>query len=295
MSTRISDEFSVEETGRRAAVYEIREIETQAQFRACEELQTEIWGADDFVRVPALVLITAQHNGGAVLGAFLRNGSLAGFVCSFPGFAADGRVKHCSQLLAVHPRHQSSGIGYWLKRRQRDVALAQGLDLITWTFDPLASLNAHFNLGKLGCTSSSYLVDCYGTPQGGLNGGLSSDRLLAEWWIRDPRVEAVLAGATRPVQSPAKINRVIRARPSGMPRNWSFRLDLPSSELLLEIPSDVRTLKRRDIGLAQAWRLELREMFSAYLSVGYRVDGFKRWRRGGELRTAYVLRRRSAA
>jgi predicted GNAT superfamily acetyltransferase len=280
------------EPARRVTEIQIRGIETQDEYRACEDLQTKVWGGDDFVRVPALVLITAKHNGGAVLGAFLTDGRLAGFVCSFPGFTSEGRVKHCSQLLAVDPAHRSSGIGYWLKLRQRDVALAQGLDLITWTFDPLASVNGYFNLGKLGCIASCYLVDCYGTPEGGLNGGLSSDRLLAEWWIRAPSVAARLAGRFRPLDSPVKINRVVRRRPSGLPANGAFRLDLSEPELLLEIPSDVRVLKRRDLELAKAWRLELREIFSAYLGAGYRVDGFKRWRRDGELRAAYLLSRR---
>lgn len=279
----------------RQVAAEVRRLVTIEEFRQCEALQTRIWGAEDVVCLPALVMITAQQNGGFVLGAFVES-RLAGFVCTSPGLTAGGAPKQCSVLMAVEPAFQSAGIGYRLKLAQRAATLAQGLDLITWTFDPLASLNAHLNLHKLGCVSSVYLPDCYGTAERGLNAGLPTDRFVVEWWLRSPAVEARLGGApahaseTVP-ETAVQVNEVVREPRSGLAVCRGSDLERREPVLLVEIPESIRAIKLADMELARAWRAELRRIFPHYFAQGYQLAGFQFRRQDGAVRPCHVLRR----
>ncbi len=116
---------------------------------------------------------------------------LAGFVFGFLGFheaETARRLKHCSHMLGVHPDFRSAGVGYALKTYQREHVLRQGLDLITWTYDPLLARNAQLNIAKLGAVCTTYLPNLYGAMRDGLNAGLPSDRFQVDWWIATPRV-----------------------------------------------------------------------------------------------------------
>lgn len=277
--------------GDRVLDVELRRLTTMEDYRHAEELQTRIWGRGDVVRVPALVLITAQENGGLVVGAF-DGPRLVGFVCSYPGLTREGRVKQTSQLLAVDPDYQHGGIGYHLKLRQREITLEQGLDLVTWTFDPLVSVNAYFNLRKLGCRAFRYRTDCYGTAETGLNGGLPTDRLVAEWWVREPWVEERLAGVKPAVVETApRVNEVVLRPGSDLPENRRCHLDLSAPVLLVEIPREMAAIKRTEMSLARSWRLETREIFQRYLGRGYHVRDFQSLVCQGRNRSCHVLRR----
>ena len=267
----------------------LRRLSDIEEYRQCESLQERIWGPEDIGRASLLVMLTAEHNGGLVIGAFARD-RLIGFAYSFLGLTPAGRLKHCSILLAVEPQFHRSGIGYQLKRAQREAVLAQGLDLITWTFDPLAGVNAYLNLRKLGCVSSVYLENYYGIATGGLNAGLVTDRFLVEWWIRSDHVERRLQRqGQEPSVKGVLINDVMLR--SGLPVNREYRLDLEEPVLLVEIPEDLRALKAVDMGLAYAWRMVLREVFARYLASGYRVEDFFRRKYQGRVRSCYVLRK----
>lgn len=267
----------------------IRAIGTIDEYRKCEELQTTVWGSDDIVGIPLLGLITAQDNGGIVLGAFAPGGALVGFVYSFLGFAPTGGLKQCSVILAVHPEYQNRNIGLRLKLAQRDAALAQGLELITWTFDPLVSTNAYLNLAKLGCSSSTYLTNVYGLGQG-LNAGLKTDRLLVEWW---------LAGTGRPnadlAQPPGcrltAVNALASHPLTGVPINREYDLTRTDEWLGIRIPRDIGAVKKADVKLARAWRAETREMFRTYLGRGYRLRGFYHDKHRLDSQPCYLLHR----
>src|SRR5581483_500609 len=99
-----------------------------------------------------------------------------------------------SHMAAVLPNYQNRGIGRQLKLAQRDDALAREVDLIEWTFDPLQIRNAHFNIVRLGATVREYLPNVYGCTSSPLHHGLPTDRLVAQWWIRQPRVKQLLSG-----------------------------------------------------------------------------------------------------
>ena len=146
-----------------------------------------MWDLPDVEVVPLHVLITAAKNGGLLLGAF-DGETLAGFVFGFPGLTPDGKLKHCSHMAGVHPAYRDRGLGYSLKLAQRLHVLAQGIDLITWTFDPLETRNATLNFHKLGAICNTYLPNLYGEMHNGLNAGLPSDRFQVDWWIASERV-----------------------------------------------------------------------------------------------------------
>lgn len=273
--------------------FSYRRLSRIEEFRECERLQSKVWGPEDVGQVSALVMITAQENGGLVLGAFAGD-RLAGFVCSFPGCTEEGGLKQCSVLLAVDPELRHRGIGRRLKLLQREAMLGLGIDLITWTFDPLVRINADLNIRKLGCTCRRYIENCYGVFKGGLlNGGLPTDRLLAEWWIKDPRVAARCGAIAIAPPAPAPLINDVAIDPrTGSPAIRANRLDRDEPVLLIEIPDDFQAVKTVDIQLAGDWIGGLRELFAAYLARGYQVRHFGPVHHAAAWRWVYELRRK---
>src|SRR5215510_15100505 len=135
----------------------IRDIAGEAEFHTIEDLQREAWSFNDLDIVPAATLIATQHAGGIVLGAF-EGELMIGFAYAFPAFE-DGHTSMHSHMLAVISEYRNCQAGFYLKVVQRESVLAKGLDEVTWTFDPLQTLNAHLNFSKLGVVSRRYLVN----------------------------------------------------------------------------------------------------------------------------------------
>ena len=189
------------------ADFSIRSLKTIDEFHAAEDLQRVAWGSDELDIVPLHLLLTAAKNGGVVLGAFAQD-QLVGFVFGFLGTSdrygpeapAAVKLKHCSHQLGVLPEWQSRGVGYALKVAQREAVRAQNLRLITWTFDPLESKNAHLNITKLGAVCNTYLRDYYGELHDDLNRGLATDRFQVDWWIAARRTEVRLSRKRPPLQ-----------------------------------------------------------------------------------------------
>jgi predicted GNAT superfamily acetyltransferase len=171
---------------------EIRHLSSLEQFERCVVLQLEVWGYSDGDVIPRRVFIVAQRIGGQVLGAF-DGETIVGFAMSLPGFR-NGRSYLHSHMLAVLPEYRNAGLGRRLKLAQREDALARGFDLMEWTYDPLEIKNAHLNIARLGAISRRYQPDFYGSSSSPLQGGLPTDRLYAEWWLRSPRVVELLRG-----------------------------------------------------------------------------------------------------
>jgi predicted GNAT superfamily acetyltransferase len=166
------------------------------EMRACVALQKEVWNFTDAELVPLRMFVVADKVGGQVMGAF--NGSeMVGFALSVPG-TRSGHVYLHSHMLAVRKDHRNSGLGRRLKLLQREDALARGIELIEWTFDPLEIKNAYLNIEKLGAIARRYNINQYGITSSPLQGGLPSDRLIAEWWLKSKRVETLLATGTNP-------------------------------------------------------------------------------------------------
>jgi len=248
------------------------------RLRAMEDLQELVWGGDYRAVVPAHMLYIVATSGGIVLGAYV-DGQLAGFVLGLLA-QRDGRLYHASHMLGIHPDHQGGGIGAALKWQQRERALAQGLDLMTWTFDPLEARNAHFNLHKLGVISRTYLENVYGDMADRLNQGLPSDRLYVEWSLRS--TFKTQAGRARRVpgrarQEPAptaeRMVSVLR-NDAGMP---VLQLDpAPGAPLSIEVPDAIQRIKQEHPQLALRWRLALREALTWAFDHDYVVRDFVR-------------------
>ena len=156
------------------------------------DLEVVVWGFGERDVVPSQMYVVAAKIGGQTLGAFLGE-KMIGFALAYPGIR-DGRPYLHSHMAAVLPEYRDLGVGRKLKLAQRDDALARGIPLIEWTFDPLQTRNAHFNICRLGVVVRRYLLDVYGSTSSPLHGGLPTDRLLAEWRLGSERVANVLAG-----------------------------------------------------------------------------------------------------
>ncbi len=187
-------------TGAFADKMTIRKCETLEEMQACFALQKEVWKFADADLIPVRMLVVAAKIGGHVIGALVqREGEdeLVGFALAMPGIRNGHAYLH-SQMLAVRQQYRNRGLGRRIKLYQREDALAQGFELMEWTFDPLEIKNAYLNVEKLGAIARRYTVNQYGITSSPLQGGLPTDRLVAEWWMKSKRVEAVMANAPRP-------------------------------------------------------------------------------------------------
>ena len=183
----------------------IRHCQGLEELRACITLQKEVWNFTDAELVPLRMFVVAEKVGGQVMGAFAGN-EMVGFALSVPG-TRSGHIYLHSHMLAVRKEHRNSGLGRRLKLLQRDDALQRGIELIEWTFDPLEIKNAYLNIEKLGAIARRYNINQYGITSSPLQGGLPSDRLIAEWWLKSKRVETLLAtGKNPPIQRETTID-----------------------------------------------------------------------------------------
>ncbi|MCX6630805.1 MAG: acetyltransferase [Candidatus Solibacter sp.] len=178
------------------APIEIRQLTRLEEFDEIFEMQKTIWSYADSELIPMRFLAVVAKVGGHVFGAY-DGPRVIGFCFAIPGIKPDGRPYLHSHMLGVLPAYRNAQIGVRLKLRQRDDALARGIALIEWTFDPLELKNAFLNLEKLGAIVRVYKENQYGTTTSPLHGGLPTDRCTAEWWIDSPRVHAILSGAPK--------------------------------------------------------------------------------------------------
>ncbi|MGE0405740.1 MAG: GNAT family N-acetyltransferase [Candidatus Korobacteraceae bacterium] len=228
----------------------IRTCESLHELEQCVVLQKEIWRFSDLEIVPLRLFVVARMIGGQVLGAF-DDRRLLGYALAFPG-NRQGRPYLHSHMLAVREEHQNSGLGRRLKLRQREEALAQGYELIEWTFDPLEIKNGYLNLARLGAITRRYRENQYGITSSALQGGLPSDRLVAEWWLKSRRVEILLAEGRVPEQY---------------------------AEERVSVPAEVYQWKRSPLDRGKALELQsanrqrLQELFARGLAaIGYERD-----------------------
>jgi predicted GNAT superfamily acetyltransferase len=238
------------------AAVTIRKCETLAEMHACFALQKEVWKFADAELVPVRIFVVAEKIGGQVIGAFIPgnradgNDELIGFALAIPGVRNRHSYLH-SQMLAIRQQYRNRGLGRRIKLHQREDALARGFDLMEWTFDPLEIKNAYLNIEKLGAIARRYSVNQYGITSSPLQGGLPTDRLVAEWWMKSKRVEAVLAGAP-----PATFE--CRAR--------------------IEVPAEIYEWKADPAKSAQALAIQKRNraQFAQAFTEGLSVLGYER-------------------
>ena len=223
----------------------IRDLSGMEEFFKAEQLQRDVWGADD-TEDPADLMMVIQHEGGLVAGAF-EGERLLGYVFGFP--TREPTVQH-SHRLAVHPHQRGKGLALSLKRYQREWCLARGITLVRWTFDPLRHTNAHLNIARLGAEVSTYHPDYYGVMKG-INAGLPSDRLRADWHLASERAQ--VCAACEPGQ----------AKPSA-----------PVGTQQVPIPPDLDRLLALDEQAALTARLRVRAELTRLFAQGHKIRGY---------------------
>jgi predicted GNAT superfamily acetyltransferase len=260
-----------------AAGVELRSLPELADTDRVNDVIRATWGSVS--AVPRELQRALQASGNAPLGAF-EGDALVGVCLGFlgPGEAGagggrEGEGMHLhSHMLAVLPGRRSSGVGYALKLGQRAAALAAGIEVARWTFDPLQARNAYFNLVKLGAAADRFHRHLYGDMGDDLNRGERTDRLEARWDLRrEP--------GPRPVPASPAVVLGGERRPGP--------LGVPDGEGLVRVPSDYPALRREDPEAAAAWRDAVAEAVEACLAAGLEATGFLR-------DGAYVFTRRSA-
>jgi predicted GNAT superfamily acetyltransferase len=225
-------------------------------------------------------------------------GLVVGFLgtdSSTPERVAMARLKHCSHMLGVLPEYAGRGIGFQLKTAQLEAVVKQGVRLVTWTYDPLLSRNAHLNIRRLGAICRTYIKEVYGAMRDALNAGDASDRFQVDWWVTSPRVASRIKGKRAPLDlahflaagaqelNPASLGSDDLPRPCASPAS-------PENTLaLVEIPSDYPELRALDAHLGRAWREQTRSIFTEAFDAGYIVTDFVHLKGGRLPRSYYVL------
>lgn len=282
---------------------QIRDLTSIDEFRQVVELEKTIWGytdQGDLVTVP--VFIFTVHRGATLVGAFdpstppgpragadqasLRAGPgrLVGFAYAVVGMKA-GRPMQWSHMAGVLPEFRG-GLGFRLKLAQRDRALAQGYELIEWTFDPLQAMNAHFNFAKLGGVVEEYAPNFYGESTSVLHRGTPTDRVVLSWKITTPHVVRRIAHASAALRVKShEVTEAPIANTTVMEGEWrtTKKIDLTIKErrLWIEIPTGFSEMLQRSPERALAWRMDVRQMFEEYLAKGYRAVDFLVQREAG--------------
>jgi predicted GNAT superfamily acetyltransferase len=224
----------------------VRPLQRVEEMRLGVDLQKRIWNYAEIDTVPDQMFIVARESGGQVLGAFAGE-TCVGFALAFAGLHGTIPYLH-SHMVGVVPDYQDRGVGRLLKIAQREDALARGIELIEWTFDPLQLKNAHFNLARLGAIVRRYLPNFYGRTTSPLHAGLPTDRLVAEWWLRSSRVAAILEGK-KEKRSPK------------------------SSQI--SIPAEIRDICSKNPLEAEEIQTRVREQFQEHISNGLVAVGFE--------------------
>ncbi len=245
-----------------APAIDIRLCHSLEEFEACVRLEKTIWGSEDLEVVPSAMFVVTAKTGGQVIGAFDR-GRQIGFTYAVPAFyTVDGRLRPFlhSHMTAVLPEYQDAGVGRRLKLFQRQEALSRGINLVEWTFDPLEIRNAHFNLNRLGAIVRRFLPNAYGITSSPLHSGMPTDRLVAEWHLNSPRVQAIVAGRPAPPAATENVQRIA-------------------------LPAGIAETKRNNPAEAVAIQSRLRAEFQHWLARGHAVTAIEQ---GGE-EARYVL------
>ncbi len=224
----------------------IRPLSGMDEMHACEQLQRDIWQCSEIEVVPSSIFLVAQKTGGEVLGAF-HDSRAVGFTLAFSALRSPRFYLH-SHMAAVLPEYQNHGVGRRLKLAQREHALARGIDLIEWTFDPLELKNAHFNIARLGVIVRQYLPDLYGRQRSQLYASLPTDRFIAEWRLDSNRVQHTLQGVRQ--QTAGKHERI-------------------------SVPAYIGELSKSDTQAAAEIQSRLRREFLRLFQQSYAVTGFE--------------------
>lgn len=253
----------------------LREFESPKEFHEAVDVAKAAWRFSDRLLSPASDMIAATHAGGLTAGAF-EEGRLLGYVHGIPRTNMGVPCQH-SHLLAVLPETQGRGLGILLKQFQRTWCLEQGIQLVTWTYDPFLLKNANLNIKRLRAVAVRILPNFYG-PMGGIYHDVPSDRFEVLWRLDDPIVERA-AQAKDPERQEEELVTLPIATLGRLPNVTRVRLPFPGGAPEIYRTDSEGTIKARKRFAAIATKL---------FEAGFEVTGV------GELKTgpAYVLDKR---
>ena len=239
---------------------EVRVLRHLDEFRDTLAVQSGVWRFSEVDQVPPRILSVAKYIGGLIMGAF-DGDRMIGFSFALPGLKQEGNAYWHSHMTGVLDEYQGAGIGRLIKLKQREEALAVGVERIEWFFDPLEIRNAHFNIQKLGVIVERFLPNQYGITSSPLHGGMPTDRLVADWRLSSARVTANIEGRPGP--------------------------DVPV-EKTIEIPAEIAGLRSQDPEKAKAIQTGVREQFQQCFGQGLVVVGYRRSDAGGAFELSTV-------
>ena len=271
----------------------IRDLTTIDEFRQVVALEHAIWGytdSGDVVTVP--VFIFTVKRGATLIGAFDADGRMVGFAYAVVGMKG-GRPMQWSHMTGVLPEYRG-GLGYRLKLEQRSRALAQGYELIEWTFDPMQAMNAHLNFAKLGGVVEEYAENFYGESTSALHRGTPTDRLIVSWRIGEPHVMRRLQQTSGLNARAHEVGEAPVVNLTAMDGEWrevrTIDLTVKERRLWIEIPTSFTHMQQQAPDRALQWRMHVRQMFQEYFAKGYRAVDFVLHRDAGFGR--YLLARK---
>jgi predicted GNAT superfamily acetyltransferase len=274
------------ETAARAAAVQVREITDLGSLEEVYRLYDAIWRPDPKNPPVTTELLRAFTKAGNYVSGAFDGAQLVGACVGFFGPPA-GESLH-SHIAGVSRAANGRHVGFALKLHQRAWALQRGASEIAWTFDPLVSRNAYFNLVKLAAEAEEYLLNFYGDVNDGINGTDDTDRLLVRWHLKAPAVIAACSGANTPLDADAELSAGAVVALSRSEQDAPVYGSLAGERLLVGIPPDIEGLRAADSGSAKEWRVAVREVLGPVLADGGQVAGFDKsgW---------FVLTRRAAA
>lgn len=245
-----------------------RELKTQQELKQLETLESAIWKGE--TPIPHHMTLTLAKFGGLFLGAYDKDDRIIGFLYSFPGYT-DGQPHLCSHMMGFLPEYRKQGLGVQMKWLQRDEAIRLGHTKITWTYDPLETVNGFLNIVKLGGIVRTYYPNCYGSLDDDFNRGLPTDRFLVEWFLTSNRVENYRTGSKR-LPEVQRAPQVLRyEKNDNLPRPVEMDTTREEEVVLLSVPAFFQDVKRTDLTVASQWREMTGTLFSSYFARGYAV------------------------
>ena len=236
---------------------ELQRIKEMEDFKKLTEIQRSAWGFLDLDIEPHHVMTRVQKYGGLVQGLYY-NSELVGYTYALLG-RWDGEYFVYSHQAGVKKEHQDKGFGFLLKKAQRDEVQRMGYQVMRWNFDPLESMNAFFNIHRLGIISVEYERDIYGIGESGLHKGLSTDRLIATWKLDSDRVEKKMAQ-----KDPSILEDIPQENLENFTHDTAY----------IEIPKNIRRLKETRLSEAIEWRMKTRHLFESAFKKSYVVEDF---------------------
>ena len=224
----------------------VRPLHALSEFQRCVQIAREVWGDSELDTEPYITFVIADHTGGQVLGAY--DGDLmVGFTKAYIGLHGTAPYLH-SHMTGVLPSHRDRRVGRHLKLAQREDALRRNIRVVEWTFDPLETKNAHFNVNRLGAISRKYIPSFYGITTSPLHRNMPTDRLLVEWQLDTKRVVSAINELTpEPRDCPAHIH----------------------------LPAELEQWKTSDADQVIEVQTRIREEFTSWFSKGYGVLGVR--------------------